>query len=433
MTSEQPPLEEFGEPETDLSNEEWEEVVFSDVISINDYPSAEKGEEYRSVGMSDVARDQRKIEDWEYKEYSYSRPRFRNSQTLMARITPCLENGKTAFVDILEDNEVAVGSTEFIVLSDTDRTLPKFVYYTARRPEIRQFAIKRMTGTSGRQRVPLDIFDNKKINLPPIEEQKKIVSILDAIDSKIEINNRVNEILEEMAQALFKSWFVNFDPYDEFKQSKLGEIPEDFEILQISDVCSTRGGGTPSTDNDEYWGGDNLWLTPKEVTSLKSKIVFDTEKKVSDEGMNNSSTAIMPEESVLLTSRATVGEVVVNREPMGTNQGFICIEPNDRVEPYYLSCLVEDKRPEIENRASGSTYDEISQTSFNEIQIFGPPEEDIRDFESKVKSMYEDIYTRELENRRLDELRDTLIPKLMSGEIRVNDIELDELEVDSEV
>jgi len=231
--------------DTDQSMEGWEKGVFSDVISVNDYPSAEKGEEYRSVGMSDVARHQRKIEDWEYKEYSYSRPRFRNGQTLMARITPCLENGKTAFVDILEDDEVAVGSTEFIVLSNTDRTLPKFVYYTARRPEIRQFAIKRMTGTSGRQRVPLDIFDNKKIRLPPVNEQKKIVSVLDAIDSRIETNNRINQILEEMAQSLFSSWFVDLRNYDgetEYDEEFERDVPETWEKVSLDSIAEFLNG-----------------------------------------------------------------------------------------------------------------------------------------------------------------------------------------------
>jgi len=118
---------------------------------------------------------------------------------------------------------------------------------------------------------------------------------------------------------------------------------------------------------------------------------------------------------------------------MGTNQGFICIQPNERVETYYLSCLLKNKRPEIESRASGSTYDEISQTSFNEIKLAVPPKEDIERFENRVEDLYEEIYTRELQNRKLESLRDTLLPKLMSGEIRVNDINLEDLEVDNEV
>jgi type I restriction enzyme S subunit len=433
LTSEQKELEGFDEsPAT--GETEWKEVIFSDVIEINDYPSAEKGEKYKSVGMSDVAQNVRKIQSWEVKEYSYSRPRFRNGQTLMARITPCLENGKTAFVDILDEDESAIGSTEFIVLSDTTETLPKFVYYTARRPEIRQFSIKRMTGTSGRQRVPLDIFDDKKIKIPPITEQKKIVEILDALDRKIEVNNRVNENLEKISKALFKSWFVEFEPYDTFKETDLGKIPEDFEVVEFSDISNTEGGGTPDTEEDSFWGEDILWLTPKEVAPLTSSVAFDSERELTKEGLKNTSAKVMPKNSTLLYSRgANMGVSVINKQPMATNQGFVCIEP-DGVPPHFLFHLVTSNRSKIENRAGGSTYPEISQTSFNEIQIAIPSSKDrIKRFESIAASIYEDVYNRVQENVYLSELRDTLLSKLMSGDIRVNDINLDNLEVDCEV
>jgi type I restriction enzyme S subunit len=411
LTSEQPPLEEFGEDGNDLGDENWEEVTFSEVISINDYPSAEKGEEYRSVGMSDLARNQRKIQGSEYKEYSYSRPRFRNGQTLMARITPCLENGKTAFVDILGDNEVAVGSTEFIVLSDTDRTLPKFVYYTARRPEIRQFAIKRMTGTSGRQRVPLDIFDNKKINLPPIEEQKKIVSILDAIDSKIEINNRVNEILEEMAQALFRSRFVDFDPYDEFKQSELGDIPEEFEVKELSELLSLEYGeglSKEDRDGDEYpvYGSNGV------------------------NGSHSDSLAKGP--GVIVGRKGTIG--TVNYEP----RDFWCIDTTFYLEPkreydmvFYYHLLKNGVR--LKHLGSDSAVPGLNRNTVHDQRVAIPGKERVAEFTQLLKPMYEIKQKNRRESKQLEELRDTLLPKLMSGEIRVNDIELDELEVDSEV
>jgi len=433
LTNQQKELEGFDES-SDEGETEWEEEIFSDVIEINDYPSAEKGEEYKSVGMSDVAQNVRKVQSWEVKEYSYSRPRFRNGQILLARITPCLENGKTAFVDILDDDELAIGSTEFIVLSDTEQTLPKFVYYTARRPEIRQFAIKRMTGTSGRQRVPLDIFNDKKIKIPPLTEQKKIVEILDAFDSKIEANNRVNKNLEEISKTLFKSWFVKFDPYDTFKETDMGKIPEDFEIVEFSDISNTEGGGTPDTEEDSFWGGDTLWLTPKEVAPLTSSVAFDSERKLTEEGLKNSSAKVMPKNSTLLYSRgANMGVSVINKEPMATNQGFVCIEP-DGVPPHFLFHLVTSNRSKIENRAGGSTYPEISQTSFNEIQIAIPSSSDrVKRFENIAESIYEDVCNRVKENVYLSELRDTLLPKLMSGEIRVNDINLDDLKVNNEV
>jgi type I restriction enzyme S subunit len=333
--------------------------------------------------------------------------------------------GKTA---INEEDSVTNQQINSIITGDEfDKW---YVYYKL---TINQDKLQQYAGGSAQPILSKSKFSNIELDVHQYSEQKKIGKILSQIDKKISLNDKINRDLQEVTKALFNYWFTDFEPYEEFRESSVGQIPESFDVLKMGDVCSTRGGGTPSTDEDEYWGGDNLWLTPKEVTSLNTKIVLDTERKISDEGLDNSSAKIMPEKSILLTSRATVGEVAVNREPMGTNQGFICIRPNERVEPYFLSCVVENRKPEIESRASGSTYDEISQTSFNEIEIAVPPKEDIERFESRVEDLYEEIYTRELENRKLEALRDALLPKLMSGEIRVNDIELDELEVDSEV
>jgi len=411
----------------DREMRELEEVADINPGSIND-----EGFNFEEIQYLDISSTGKgfieELSDYGIEEApSRAKRTVKTGDTVLSRVRPI----RGQFTLVQDPPRNLVVSTGFAVLRAKEGIDEKYLYYAATTPEMIMWMDNHTSG-SAYPAVNLGTLKHAEIPVPSVTTQKKIGEILHKIDLKIEVNKEINDILEEIAQALFKAWFVDFEFYEDLKQSELGEIPESFELVQIGDVCSTRGGGTPSTDNDEYWDGDNLWLTPKEVTSLDSKIVFDTERKVTDEGLNNSSTAIMPEKSVLLTSRATVGEVVVNREPMGTNQGFICIQPNIRVEPYYLACLVENKRPEIENRASGSTYDEISQTSFNGIQVAVPPKEDIEEFENKVEDIYEDIYTRELENRRLEELRDALLPKLMSGEIRVDNINLDELKLDSE-
>jgi len=387
LTSEQPPLEEFRDSDTEFGGEEWEEKIFSNVISINDYPSADKGEEYRSVGMSDISRDQRKIENWEYKEYSYSRPRFRNGQTLMARITPCLENGKTAFVDVLDSDEAAIGSTEFIVLSDTHRTLPKFVYYTVRRPDIRQFAIKRMTGTSGRQRVPLDIFDNKEISLPTLEEQRKIVAILDALDSKIETNNRINDILEEMSRALFRSRFVDFEPYEEFKSSELGNIPEEFEVTELSELLSL-----------EY--GDGL---------SKDDRAGDKHPVYGSNGINGSHSDYLIEgPGIIVGRKGTIG--TVNYEP----RDFWCIDTTFYLEPkreydmlFYYHLLKNGVR--LKHLGSDSAVPGLNRNTVYDQKVAIPGEERIAKFTQPVKPMYEIKEKNRRENKYLEEFRDTLL------------------------
>jgi type I restriction enzyme S subunit len=263
-------------------------------------------------------------------------------------------------------------------------------------------------------------FNNLNIELPPIEEQKKIGSTLRQIDTKREVNIRINEILEEMAQALYKSWFIDFEPYDDFKNTEVGRVPAGFEISEFSDICNTSGGGTPSTDVEEYWEGRNRWLTPKEVTALNSSVAYDTERKLTEKGLDNTSAKLMPTNSILLTSRATVGDVVINKKPMATNQGFICINPDDHIQPHYMLQLVKSKRKTIESLASGSTYPEISQTDFNSIEILLPPEKERQKYENKAKILYRKIHLNQKENDNLARFRDTLLPKLISGEIKLD-------------
>lgn len=207
--------EEFKETEIGLIPEDWEIEVFSDVINVNPKRTIKKGEEVRFVSMGDIAEFNKKISGYSYRKYSGG-SRFSNGDTLMARITPSLENGKTSFVDILDEDEIGAGSTEFIVLSSKEgKTIPQYVYYLSISPEVRKEAINSMTGTSGRQRVENDVFNQIEIPLPPLNEQEIIANFLYSIDRKIEINQKMNQTLEKMGQTIFKHWFIDFEFPDE--------------------------------------------------------------------------------------------------------------------------------------------------------------------------------------------------------------------------
>jgi len=420
--SDQERLSSFAKGEQE--NTEWKKKTFSEVIEVNNYPSLEKGEKETYVAMGDLNEFERKINSTSKKEYKYSAPRFKNDDTLFPKMSRCLELGKTAYVDVLDDGEIAFGSTEFIVMRPKDNEiLSKFIYYTVRREDIRQHAQSWATGsTARRQRISTDLFDELRINLPPIKEQKEIVGFLDAIDTKIETNNHINKLLEEIADNTYKSWFVDFDQYSEFKNSELGKIPVDFEVVEFSAICDTSGGGTPNTENDDYWGGEVEWLTPKEVTTLETPVVYNTERKLSKEGLENTSAKLMPKKSILLASRGTgtVGELGINRVPMSTNQGFICLNPNSDIQSYYLLYTVKNKRPEIENVTGGSTFPELSQRAFNDIALALPPQSEREKFDCLVETLYDKIYENKKENDNLADLRDTLLPELMSGEIRLD-------------
>ncbi len=376
---------------------DWQEVIFSDAIEINNYPSVEEDETYKCVSMSDLGKNKRKIEGYEEKEYTYSRPRFENEDTLFARITPCLEQGKTAFVNILDKNEVAFGSTEFIVMSSTEKTDPKFVYYTARRPEIRKFAIKRMTGTSGRQRVPTDIFDNKKIKIPSLPEQKKISSILDALDSKIEVNNRISQILEEIAQTIFKSWFVDFEPYEKFKDSELGEIPKEFEIKKLEDIISLEyGEGLPERERE----GSEF-----PVYGSNGKIGAHKEALVEGPG-------------IIVGRKGTIGTVTLSIDDFWPIDTTFYVEPKVEYDILFYYHLLKESI-EFGHLGSDSAVPGLNRNIALDQEIVLPSKEEVEKFVSIVEPFYAEIDNLINENNKLADSRDTLLPKLMSGEIRV--------------
>ena len=216
---------------------DWSKVKLVDIIQFNPKESIKKGEIAKKVAMEKLEPFTRKISGFEEAKFT-SGTKFRNGDTLLARITPCLENGKTAQVDILDKDEIGFGSTEYIVLREklgiTDND---FIYYLSISPEFRNVAIKAMNGSSGRQRVQKDVLENSEFLLPPLDEQKAIAKILSDLDEKIGVNNKINKKLEEMVQAIFKQWFVDFEfPNEDGKpyKSSGGEMVEsELGMIQI--------------------------------------------------------------------------------------------------------------------------------------------------------------------------------------------------------
>lgn len=238
-----------------MSFNEWREVALGDVISFNPKESLKKGTIAKKIGMDKLNPFNRNIQGFEKTEFK-SGTKFRNGDTLLARITPCLENGKTAQVGILDENEIGFGSTEFIIMREkNNETINDFIYYLAISSEFRNIAIKSMTGTSGRQRAQKDVLEKTVIKLPCLDEQKSIAHILSTIDEKIEVNNKISKNLENMAQAIFKQWFVNFefpcipDAYWHHVQVNRANYSSDFEK-----ICTyKRVGGLPVPDGKSWF------------------------------------------------------------------------------------------------------------------------------------------------------------------------------------
>ena len=251
----------------------------------------------------------------------------------------------------------------------------------------------------------------------------------------------MNETLEEMARALFKSWFVDFDPVrakmegrdtglppdvadlfpDRLVDSELGEIPEGWEVKTVDTIASIVGGTTPSTKQAQYWeGGTHYWATPKDLAPLSVPVLLKTERKITDAGLGKIGSGLLPPGSVLLSSRAPIGYLAIAEIPVAINQGFIGILPHDEMSNLFMLYWSEASHDEIINHANGSTFLEISKSNFRQLSVVVPDEPAMKAFDSLARPLYNRIASNERQSHSLATLRDTLLPKLISGEMRVN-------------
>ena len=223
---------------------QWRELPFSEAVQINPTVRLERGAVYPFVDMAAVSVDSRSATSTVEREFKSGGSKFQSGDTLMARITPCLENGKIARYQATGDKQEAHGSTEFIVIRGRPNVTDNvFAYYLTQWNEVREYAISQMTGTSGRQRVPVGSLDHLNVPIPPLPEQRAIAHVLGTLDDKIELNRRMNETLEEMARALFKSWFVDFDPV----RAKIDGRWQRGQSLPASPPISTTSSPTASS------------------------------------------------------------------------------------------------------------------------------------------------------------------------------------------
>ena len=259
------------------------------------------------------------------------------------------------------------------------------------------------------------------IEYPTYEDQRRIASILSSLDRKIELNNKINADLEEMAQAIFKNWFVDFEPFKDgkFVDSELGMIPEGWKVGRLDEIADVVGGSTPSKAKPEYYTQKGIaWLTPKDLSNHPAVYTSRGEIDITEEGYNSTSTKLMPKGTVLFTSRAPIGYISIAQNDICTNQGFKSLVPK-KAGTCFLYCFLKYVTPEIENKSTGSTFKEASGALMKSLQVIIPEQKVFEDFESIALPLFTRIESLEKESSRLSLLRDTLLPRLMSGEIEV--------------
>ena len=419
-------------------------MKLSDLIDFNPKRPLEKGTLAPFIEMADLPEGERDVSGIGNRVFNGGGSKFKNGDTLFARITPCLENGKTAKVSGLPDNAIGHGSTEFIVMAAKDPSVDEdFVYYVARHPEFRAYAKGRMEGTSGRQRVSWQAISDYEIPDFSSLERRGIGSVLSSMDNLISNNRRVNQALEAMARAVFKAWFVDFEPvrakmegrwkrgeslpglpahlYDLFPdrlvESELGEIPEGWRHSTIGEEVTVCGGSTPSTKEPEFWeGGQHCWATPKDLSALKFPVLLDTDRKITDAGLAKISSGLLPVGTVLLSSRAPIGYLAIAEVPTAINQGFIAMKCDGALPNVFVLPWCRESMDAIVGNANGSTFQEISKSNFRPLRVVVPSDPVLTSFTRLAVSLYRQLAENERESRSLAQLRDTLLPKLISGE-----------------
>ena len=419
----------FKQAEIGEIPEDWEELKLSEAVEVNPKRELKKGVSAKKVPMDCLSPFNKKIKSFEVSKFSGG-SKFINGDTIMARITPCLENGKTAFVDILNDDEIGFGSTEFIVLSGKNgKTTNDFVYYLSISPQLRKEAIKSMTGTSGRQRVQNDLFEEIELIIPPLPEQSTIAKILSDLDSKIELNQQMNKALEEISRAIFKRWFFDFEfpnekgkPYkssgEEMVDSEIGEIPKGWELKRIKDCGQIVCGKTPPTKEKKNYGENIFFIT---IPDMHNKyLVINTERKLSKEGADTQKKKYLPPFTICVSCIATPGLVVLTSKISQTNQQINSIICNKNVSPYFMYLMMKEKAEEIKSRGLGGTATlNLNTGDFENIKLILPNEEILVNFHKLINGIFQKILTNEYQIQNLSQVRDSLLPKLMSGKIRV--------------
>ena len=390
---------------------EWVMKKLNDIADFNPRESLAKGTVAKKIGMDKLQPFCRDVLGYDLEQFSGG-TKFRNGDTIMARITPCLENGKTAKVSILDDGEVGFGSTEYIVFRAKNSVDEDFIYYLVCSPLVREPAIKSMVGSSGRQRVQTDVVQNLEIMVPDYEEQRRISGLLKSLDDKIALNNAINNNLEYQAEALFHSLFVeNVNPI--------------WKDGVLSDLGTIVAGGTPSKTKPEYYSEKGIaWITPKDLSLNKSKFISHGEIDISELGFSKSSATKMPTGTVLFSSRAPIGYIAIAANEVTTNQGFKSVVPNENVGTVFIYYLLKFLLPTIEGMASGSTFKEISGAGMKSVPVVIPDNETIDKFNAFCTPIFQQQEVLEAENSRLVDIIDALLPKLISGELDVSDIEL---------
>lgn len=317
----------------------------------------------------------------------------------------------------------------------------RFLFYRLRADDYRHHVLATASGSTVRHTSPGRIYEFESA-IPPIAEQRAISSALGSIDDKIEQNRRTARSLEKLLSAIYRGWFVDFEPVkaksigaascpsvpqavfeslpDRLVSSEVGLIPEGWELTSIGASVSVLGGGTPSTKNAEYWhDGIHCWATPRDMSRLSHPVLLDTERHITDAGIANISSGLLPIGTVLMSSRAPVGYLAIAGVPTAINQGFIAMVCDGPLPPTFVLNWAHESMEAIHSRASGTTFPEINKGNFRPLPVVLPPPNVVAAFREIADPLFDLLVACVTETSALAALRDYLLPRLISRSVRV--------------
>lgn len=319
---------------------------------------------------------------------------------------------------------------------------PGYVLSYLTHPAVKSY-IESFNAGGSRRAITKGHIESFRIALPPLGEQHAIARVLGTLDDKIELNRRMNETLESMARALFKSWFVDFDPVrakaegrdprlpkfvadhfpDSLETPATGEIPKGWASVPFSETVEVIGGGTPKTSVAEYWNGDIPWFSVVDAPAESDVWVISTEKQITQTGVDNSSTRILPVGTTIISARGTVGRVALVGVPMAMNQSCYGLRGKRECTDTYTYFATRRLVSVLRQHAHGSVFDTITRATFEGVAVPHPPAPVIEAYENLVEPLMMRIRAAVLESLSLSVIRDALLLKLMSGELRISDVE----------
>lgn len=398
---------------------EFKKYKLNDVLILNPTLRLKKNTIAKKIAMENIKEYQKKIDSYTYSEFK-SGSKFMNGDTLLARITPCLENGKTAYVDILDEDEIAFGSTEFFVLRPKDNLMDShFLYYLMRTNELRNTIIKSMTGTSGRQRAQKESILEYEFCLPSLKVQTAIAKLLKNLDDKIETNKKIIANLEELSQTLFKRWFVDFEfpdengnPYKssggEMVDSELGKIPKSWKVDELGNYIKIKSGKRPKNKVDK-----------KDIENVVPIIGASKIMGYTNDYLYN--------EKIIIIGRVGTHGVIqrFSTRTWPSDNTFVIISDFESIIYQVLKSI------DYISLNRGSTQPLLSQKDIKNTKVVMPTNATLLSkYQKENNHILKMMDQKNEENKKLTQLRDTLLPKLMSGEIEIpDDIEVNEDEL----